>query len=228
MPIIDCEKLLLAKKQMQPKILAEALVNHILPKLVDLENQFLERINKGLSAEVPIFSYQSTELLVNGSTSIESFFIDRIGPSRTVASLAYEACDHLPCGTAIGKAVSSWTALELLSTAIGPNIRVYKQRGEKSWSCCAEFDTYFYSLVARLEDKPLERSPLAVQLWPNAEQICVRDGVVCWDAPVEICTEEFDERQDEKCTFCGQMDSECGGDHGDEMREIMRARRGRW
>jgi len=28
--------------------------------------------------------------------------------------------------------------------------------------------------------------------------------------------------QDSKCTFCGSMESECGGDHGDEMREIQR------
>ena len=24
-----------------------------------------------------------------------------------------------------------------------------------------------------------------------------------------------------QCTFCGHMDSECGGDHGDEMREAL-------
>jgi len=30
------------------------------------------------------------------------------------------------------------------------------------------------------------------------------------------------ERPDEKCTFCGEMYSECGGDHGDEMRQIIR------
>jgi hypothetical protein len=29
-------------------------------------------------------------------------------------------------------------------------------------------------------------------------------------------------RQDHKCTFCGSMASECGEDHGDEMRDIMR------
>jgi len=29
-------------------------------------------------------------------------------------------------------------------------------------------------------------------------------------------------RQDSKCTFCGDMVSECGGDHGDEMRDIQR------
>lgn len=28
----------------------------------------------------------------------------------------------------------------------------------------------------------------------------------------------LDERPDEKCTYCGEMDSVCGGDHGDDMR----------
>jgi hypothetical protein len=27
---------------------------------------------------------------------------------------------------------------------------------------------------------------------------------------------------DSKCTFCGSMESDCGGDHGDEMRDEMR------
>lgn len=29
-------------------------------------------------------------------------------------------------------------------------------------------------------------------------------------------------RQDHKCSFCGCMISDCGGDHSDEMREIQR------
>lgn len=33
--------------------------------------------------------------------------------------------------------------------------------------------------------------------------------------------------EDYKCTFCGQMASECGEDHGDEMRDIMREHRER-
>jgi hypothetical protein len=28
--------------------------------------------------------------------------------------------------------------------------------------------------------------------------------------------------QDSKCTFCGSMESDCGGDHGDEMRDMQR------
>lgn len=30
-----------------------------------------------------------------------------------------------------------------------------------------------------------------------------------------------EERADEKCTFCGKMYRDCGGDHGDEMRQII-------
>jgi len=33
---------------------------------------------------------------------------------------------------------------------------------------------------------------------------------------------EQEDRPDEKCTFCGEMESECGGDHVDEMRDIIR------
>ena len=38
----------------------------------------------------------------------------------------------------------------------------------------------------------------------------------------EVNDEEEYWRQDSKCTFCGDMESECGGDHGDEMRDIQR------
>ena len=31
-----------------------------------------------------------------------------------------------------------------------------------------------------------------------------------------------------KCTFCGELDSICGGDHADEMREIVREADRRW
>ena len=33
------------------------------------------------------------------------------------------------------------------------------------------------------------------------------------------------DRQDSKCTFCGSMFSQCGGDHGDEMRQLVREAR---
>ena len=33
---------------------------------------------------------------------------------------------------------------------------------------------------------------------------------------------EREERADALCTFCGEMERECGGDHGDEMRDIGR------
>ena len=233
MPFVDCEKLLQAKKLMQPKVLAEALVNHVLPKVVDLENKFLERINKGLSAEVPIFTYQSTELLINGSTPVERFFIDTVAPSRTVASLAYEVCDRLPCGTAIGKAVAGWAGLELLSTALGPNIRVYKQRGEKfTINCCAEFDAYSYTLIARLENKPLKRSGNALAWWPHADRLTVEDGRVVWptpEPPTETTVELYDDDRydDHTCTYCGEMESICGGDHGDDMRWEQQERLGR-
>ena len=240
MPFVDCEKLLQAKKLMQSKVLAEALVNHVLPKVVDLEKEFLERIKKGLPAEVPIFTYQATELLVNGSTPIEGFFITTVAPSRTVASLAYDVCDRLPCGTTIGKAVAGWAALELLSTALGSNIRVYKHRGEKcDYNSRPEFNAYFYTLVARLENKPLERSANSLAWWPQADRLTVEGGKVVWPTPeppteataeaaAEIYDDDDDRYGDHKCSYCGEMESICGGDHGDDMRwEQLERCRGR-
>jgi len=256
MPIVDCEKLLQAKKLMQPKVLAEALVNHVLPKVVDLEKEFLERINKGLPAEVPIFTYQSTELLVNGSTRVEGF------TNATVASRAHDDCDCLPCGTAIGKAVSGWAALELLSTALGPNIRVYTVLGEMVDSC-AYYRVHMFTLVARLENKPLKRSGSALAWWPHADRLTVENGKVVWPASAPVPLPATDERalrraernaasevapptemaadiaagiyddddgryDDHECSYCGEMESICGGDHGDDMRwEQLERRRGR-
>ena len=45
-----------------------------------------------------------------------------------------------------------------------------------------------------------------------------------WEKYCELLDayERIDERADAKCTFCGEMERDCGGDHGDEMREIIR------
>jgi len=40
--------------------------------------------------------------------------------------------------------------------------------------------------------------------------------------------EYWHEHQDSKCTFCGEMESECGGDHADEMRQIQREAERSW
>lgn len=273
MPLVDCKKLLDAKKLMEPKVLAEALVNRILPEIdeVDIENKLLECINKGLPAEVPIFEYQATELLVNGSTPVDGFL------NATVASRAHELCDCLPCGTAIGKALSGWAALELLSTAIGPNIRVYKKKGELVDSC-PYYNVHMYTLVARLEDKPLKRSASAVLWWPNADKLTIENQTVVWPpinppinpsfnnrqeivdyltrtfgeppTPLEVnaemasrgagfsrdprmprmppalVTAEPGDRYDSECSYCHEMESICGGDHGDDMRwEALNAER---
>ena len=37
----------------------------------------------------------------------------------------------------------------------------------------------------------------------------------------------LDERPDEECTYCGKMDSDCGGDHGDDMRYDQQLSRSR-
>jgi hypothetical protein len=37
----------------------------------------------------------------------------------------------------------------------------------------------------------------------------------------------LDERPDEECTYCGKMESDCGGDHGDDMRYEQQLSRSR-
>lgn len=208
MPIIDCAKLLEAKKQMvEPKRLAEAFVNHVLPKVaaLDLEKEFLEHINNGLPAEVPIFSYKASGILADD--------------------------DHtLPCGTPIRKAVSGSSALELLGMAIGSNIRVFKE--ESAVDTIPLFLVKKVTLVARLENNPPARSASVLSQWPHADKLTVKDGKVVWPQDVQVEAEsaaaeayetydsDYEQHQDEKCSFCGLMTSKCGEDHGDEMRDI--------
>jgi len=178
MPIINCTKLLQAKKAIEPKVHAEAFVNHVLPKVVelDLEANLLTCIKRGLPAEVPIFTYNTTKLLVNGSSIPYGFGV-------TVAEEAYQSCDCLPCGTTIGKALSGWAALELLSMTLGPNIRVYKKEGVLI-ETRPTFTISKVTLIARFENKSLKRSTSAVKWWPNAGQVTVMDNKVVW--PQEI------------------------------------------
>ena len=210
MPLVDCSYLLQAKKQMEPKLHAEAFVNHVLPKVaeMDLQNKMLALIKEGLPVEVPIFTYLTTRLLADPNSIPEGF-------NTKVSTLAREYCDHLPCGLAIGKAVAGWVALSLLGTAIGDSILVTKKREE--FDKHTSFVVMKVILIATIQEKPLKRYPLSLEWWPLADRITVIDGKVIW--PSE---DTYEERPDEKCTFCGEMYSECGGDHGDEMRDIIR------
>ena len=211
MPIIDCAYLLQAKKQMEPKLHAEAFVNHVLPKVaeMDLQDKMLALIKKGRTVEVPIFTYHTTRLLADPNSIAEGFF-------AKVSTLARECCDHLPCGMPIGKAASGWAGLELLGTAIGPNIRVIKK--EEIIDTHLSFNVVEVTLVAILQQKPLKRSDRAIEWWPHAAKITVSESNVIW--PFEGVV--YDERDDQECTFCGEMERECGGDHADEMRDIGR------
>jgi hypothetical protein len=81
-------------------------------------------------------------------------------------------------------------------------------------------DDMLYYLCARPHDVG---SPFFVWL-QNKEEADLLQKVI-WEA--EDFHHENGWREDSKCTFCGYMDSECGGDHGDEMRQIMREAVGR-
>jgi len=196
---------------MEPKLHAEAFVNHVLPKVAEmkLQDKMLALIKKASSVEVPIFNYHTTRLLADPNSIPEGF-------CAKVSTLAREYCDHLPSSLPIGKVASGWAGLELLGTAIGPNIRIIKK--EEIIDTHFSFNVVEVTLVAILQEKPFKRSERAIEWWPLADQITVSEGKVIW--PFEGAL--YDERDDQKCTFCGEMERECGGDHVDEMRDIMR------
>ena len=81
-------------------------------------------------------------------------------------------------------------------------------------------DGELYYLCARPEDVG---SPSFIWLQNKEEATALRKAIK--DAEYEYEYEYY--RQDSKCSFCGHMISECGEDHGDEMRDIMRAHRER-
>jgi len=77
-------------------------------------------------------------------------------------------------------------------------------------------DGFFYYLYAQPE---AVGSPVFVWLKDKEEADALRNAIE--DAEKLY----YDYSQDRKCTFCGSMESECGGDHGDEMRMITRGYR---
>ena len=302
------------------KVLAEAFVKHAIP-LIDvagLQEAFVQQIKKSSKPELPILGYRTTEIVVDGSEAVEGCLSE-----RTVASVAYDFCDKLPCGTPIGKATSGWAACELLGAVLGPNIYIskrFKSRVEDH----PQWLGYTCDIVATFQEKPVKRSAKGLAWWPEdalkqllpqqaqaqplpqqaqaqqpqqaeeckdiAERMIqagilytthslvaneaarLRDLAALGPPPplervgatagepvisglarrlfsmprstapgatastVELPTmaRPFlpleclgaglnpEERADDKCTFCGEMVRECGGDHGDEMRDIGR------
>jgi hypothetical protein len=79
-------------------------------------------------------------------------------------------------------------------------------------------DGFFYYLYAQPEDvgRP-------VFTWLQNKEEADALGKAIEDAE-QLHWHETDDyyREDYKCTFCGAMASECGEDHGDEMRDIQR------
>jgi hypothetical protein len=76
-------------------------------------------------------------------------------------------------------------------------------------------DGLIYYLCAQPEDVG---RPSLIWLEDKTEAVTLRKTI----REAEELYYENEGRQDQKCTFCGYMDSECGGDHGDEMRDIQR------
>jgi hypothetical protein len=82
-------------------------------------------------------------------------------------------------------------------------------------------DGFFYYLYAQPQDVG---RPVFTWLQNKEEADALRKAI---HEAEEVNEEEEYWRQDSKCTFCGAMESDCGGDHGDEMRDIMREHRRR-
>ena len=164
MPLLDCAALLNESKKVKTKVLAEAFVKHAIPlnDATRLQEAFVEQIKKSSNPELPIFAYKTTEITVDGSTIAEDSL-----SGQTVASMAYEFCDKLPCGTPIGKAVFGWAACELLGMVLGPNIHVskrFKCRNEDH----PQWLGYTCDIVASFQEKPVKRSATGLQWWPEA------------------------------------------------------------
>ena len=79
-------------------------------------------------------------------------------------------------------------------------------------------DGFFYYLSAQPEDVG---RPVFTWLQNKEEADALRKAI---EDAEQFYYHENDEhdREDYKCTFCGAMASECGEDHGDEMRDIQR------
>ena len=164
MPLLDCAALLKESKASKAKVLAEAFVKYAIPMIdvAKLQEAFIQQIKTSSTPELPIFAYKTTEIVVDGSEAVEGCL-----SGQTVASVAYEFCDKLPCGTPIGKAVSGWAACELLGAVLGPNIYIskrFKSRVEDH----PQWLGYTADIVASFQEKPVKRSSSGLAWWPEA------------------------------------------------------------
>ena len=79
------------------------------------------------------------------------------------------------------------------------------------------------------EDNKLVMGPLYWELYTKfreAEAAYEAAKQVVVDATKKANEAEVEYYKNLECTFCGELDSVCGGDHADEMRDICRE--GRW
>lgn len=264
MPILDCSALLLAKKAAEPKLLAKAFINHVLPKVtkLDLQKMFLERIAKGESADVPIFTYQTTRLKMDPSTMVPHGE-DRFGqPLVKLSSVAYEYNDTMLGGIPVAKGAKG-DSLKLLSVILGPNIRVFHAYADHAETNYLVHVTA--TLYASLCDTP-RHWPEIHEKFPTATSVRMLNGAVCWEGVAGRSTifSEAERKQywskealritreqmgipepksehqrlmhsaieqadgamkfayESKCSFCGCLMDDCGGDHIDEMRQWER------
>ena len=251
MPILNCTALVQANKSLESKRLIKAFINHVLPSVqrLNLQAKFEDLIAAEQPTEVEIYAYAAVALKMDGSTMVRhgnNLFLQR-GTDRPLVKLAtaaYQHCSKMPCGTPVNKAATS-DAIKLLAVILGPNVQVYKKY-QDHWD--SEYWTHQrVSIMAVFRAKPFNQSHIK-QMFPEADQISVIDGVVSWTkpsvplvpqstgwegmdgvVPSPFCAEcghtqnrcdcdNYLDDRDQKCTYCGQMIGDCGEDHGDDMR----------
>ena len=81
----------------------------------------------------------------------------------------------------------------------------------------AAADGFIYYLYAQPQDVG---RPSFVWLKDNEEADALRKAIK--DAEDQQWRDEYAEDEGKPCSFCGEILRYCGGDHGDEMRDIQR------
>lgn len=180
--MINTTELLCATMNFERKAKIEAVISHILPRVVqvNIESEMLLRIARGQPPSVPIFVYRDTSLNVpdSGDTFI---WDDATRTSSTIQDLANKNATMVN-GTPIHAQLNG-DVLQVLYTILGPHFSIHsKDLPRKLISEEKHFKVYEICLVAKFNVHPRTTALSWIQeMWPNLSQIRVQDGGVIWN-----------------------------------------------
>ena len=252
MPLLDCNALLQFSKDSEVKVLAEAFVKHVLPLIDPyLQERFVEQIKATSKPELIIFSYKATHILTDPSAIPEDTFTGKkvsticyefcdklpCGTPIRKALSGWASCELL--GMVLGANIHvrkqfrsqdeehlDWTGCTFdLIAEFQKNPVKRSSSGLQWWP-----EAFLNELISK-KDSTREPPPLATGkeddqvIWTRGTDGLMRSpggGINLQDARTHWLWSTRDERDYQKCTFCGEMERECGGDHVDEMRYIER------